>query len=149
MGCSIFTTPFVLLGVKVRGAMSRIKPWDDVVWRFFSHGSCQGTRFIKAIYGEDGALNSQVLCLNVLLGEFSVKSVRQLIDDLILPKEEVATRWVKVWPIKINVFAWRVRLDKLPTQLNLSLKGPTIEERAISFPEAQDHVKKGPLFKRA
>nr|GEU61869.1 hypothetical protein [Tanacetum cinerariifolium] len=56
-------------------------------------------------------------------GEFSVKYVRQLVDDLILPKEEVATRWVKVMPIKINVFAWRVRLDKLPTRLNSSLKG--------------------------
>ncbi|GJX83173.1 reverse transcriptase domain-containing protein [Tanacetum coccineum] len=31
MGCSIFTTPFVHLGVKVGGAMSRIKSWDDVV----------------------------------------------------------------------------------------------------------------------
>ncbi|GJV17879.1 RNA-directed DNA polymerase, eukaryota [Tanacetum coccineum] len=56
-------------------------------------------------------------------GEFSVKYVRQLIDDSVLPKEEVATRWVKVIPIKINVFACRVRLDKLPTRLNLSLKG--------------------------
>ncbi|GJS16370.1 hypothetical protein Tco_0410842 [Tanacetum coccineum] len=28
------------------------------VWRFFSHGSCLWTRFIKAIYDEDGALNS-------------------------------------------------------------------------------------------
>ncbi|GJX72620.1 integrase, catalytic region, zinc finger, CCHC-type containing protein [Tanacetum coccineum] len=77
MGCSIFTTPFVHLGVKVGEATS----------------------------------------------ECSVKSVRQLIDDSKLPKEEVATRWVKVMPIKINVFAWRVRLDKLPTRLNLSLKG--------------------------
>ncbi|GJT23249.1 RNA-directed DNA polymerase, eukaryota [Tanacetum coccineum] len=56
-------------------------------------------------------------------GEFSVKYVRQLIDNSILPNEEVVTRWVKVMPIKINVFAWRVRLDKLPTRLNLSLKG--------------------------
>ncbi|GKB64299.1 RNA-directed DNA polymerase, eukaryota [Tanacetum coccineum] len=56
-------------------------------------------------------------------GEFSVKFVRQLIDDSILPNEEVATRWVKVMPIKINVFAWRVRLNKLPTRLNLSFKG--------------------------
>nr|GEV35817.1 RNA-directed DNA polymerase, eukaryota [Tanacetum cinerariifolium] len=38
-------------------------------------------------------------------GEFSIKSVRQLINDSILPKEEIATRWVKVTPIKINVFA--------------------------------------------
>nr|GEX84566.1 RNA-directed DNA polymerase, eukaryota [Tanacetum cinerariifolium] len=58
--------------------------------------------------------------------EYSVKSVWQLIDDWILPKEEVATRWVKVMPVKINLFAWRVRLDKLPTRLNLSLKGINI-----------------------
>ncbi|GKC60412.1 hypothetical protein Tco_1088010 [Tanacetum coccineum] len=55
--------------------------------------------------------------------EFSVKSVRQLIGDSILPKEEVSTRWVKVMLIKINVFSWRVRLDKLHTRLNLSLRG--------------------------
>ncbi|GJR80879.1 RNA-directed DNA polymerase, eukaryota [Tanacetum coccineum] len=56
-------------------------------------------------------------------GEFSVKSVRQLINDSILLKEEVVTRWIKVMPIKINVFTWRVHLDKLPTRMNLSLKG--------------------------
>nr|GEX80204.1 RNA-directed DNA polymerase, eukaryota [Tanacetum cinerariifolium] len=72
------------------------------------------------IYGEDGALNS--------LSSLSKRSpwldiIRELIDDSILPKEDVATRWVKVMPIKINVFAWRVRLDKLSTRLNLSLKG--------------------------
>ncbi|GKA51151.1 transposase, MuDR [Tanacetum coccineum] len=49
IGCSTFTTPFVHLGVKVGGAMSRIKSWDDVVAK---------VSFIKAIYGEDGALNS-------------------------------------------------------------------------------------------
>nr|GEY27800.1 reverse transcriptase domain-containing protein [Tanacetum cinerariifolium] len=54
--------------------------------------------------------------------EYSIKYVRRLIDDSILPKEDVATSWVKVRPIKINVFVWRVRLDKLPTRLNLSLK---------------------------
>ncbi|GJX54773.1 hypothetical protein Tco_0283142 [Tanacetum coccineum] len=30
---------------------------------------------------------------------------------------------IKVMPIKINVFVWRVHLDKLPTRLNISLKG--------------------------
>ncbi|GKD19595.1 hypothetical protein Tco_1208753 [Tanacetum coccineum] len=33
--------------------------------------------------------------------EFSIKYVRQLIDDSILPKEEVATRWVKVMPLRL------------------------------------------------
>ncbi|GJW66154.1 zinc finger, CCHC-type containing protein [Tanacetum coccineum] len=46
----------------------------------------------------------------------------KLIDDSDLTKEEVVTRWVKVMPIKINVFAWRVHLDKLPTRLNLTFK---------------------------
>ncbi|PWA79305.1 reverse transcriptase zinc-binding domain-containing protein [Artemisia annua] len=55
--------------------------------------------------------------------EFTVKSTRILIDDKILPKVEVPTRWIKVIPIKINVDAWRVYLDKLPSRLNLSLKG--------------------------
>ncbi|PWA66576.1 reverse transcriptase zinc-binding domain-containing protein [Artemisia annua] len=55
--------------------------------------------------------------------EFTVKSTRILIDDKILPKVEVPTRWIKVIPIKVNVHAWSVYLDKLPSRLNLSLKG--------------------------
>ncbi|GJX29633.1 hypothetical protein Tco_0237712 [Tanacetum coccineum] len=47
------------------------------------------------------------------LGDFSMKSVCNLIDDMLLPKEELPTRWVNVIPIKINVFAWRLRLNKL------------------------------------
>nr|GEX99563.1 RNA-directed DNA polymerase, eukaryota [Tanacetum cinerariifolium] len=50
---------------------------------------------------------------------FRVKDIRRLLDDFFLPKSEVATRWVKCVPIKINVFAWRVSLDRLPTRLNL------------------------------
>ncbi|GJX38651.1 RNA-directed DNA polymerase, eukaryota [Tanacetum coccineum] len=46
-----------------------------------------------------------------------------LVDDSMLPKTDVPTRWVKSIPIKINIFAWRVSLDKLPTRLNLSLRG--------------------------
>ncbi|GKA31260.1 RNA-directed DNA polymerase, eukaryota [Tanacetum coccineum] len=56
-------------------------------------------------------------------GEFSVKSILSLIDDSLLPKKDAATRWVNFIPVKINVFAWRVRLDKLATQLNLSIRG--------------------------
>ncbi|GJZ18780.1 RNA-directed DNA polymerase, eukaryota, partial [Tanacetum coccineum] len=73
--------------------------------------------------------------------EYYVKSVRQLIDDSILPKDEVTTRWVKVMPIKINVFAWRVCLDKLPTQLNLSLKG--IDISTIVCPLCHASVESG------
>ena len=72
---------------------------------------------------------------------FFVKSVRRLIDDLILPKEEVVTRYVKVMPIKIYVFTWRVHLDKLPTRLNLSLKDIDISN--IVCPLCHASVKSG------
>ncbi|GJR60403.1 RNA-directed DNA polymerase, eukaryota, reverse transcriptase zinc-binding domain protein [Tanacetum coccineum] len=59
-------------------------------------------------------------------GDFSVKSTRICIDDNILPKNDVPTRWVKIFPIKVNINAWKVFLDKIPTRLNLSLRGMDI-----------------------
>ncbi|GJX14640.1 RNA-directed DNA polymerase, eukaryota [Tanacetum coccineum] len=78
---------------------------------------------------------------SIRLGEFSVKFVRQLIDDSILPKEKVSTRWVTVMPIKINVFAWRVCLDKLSTRLNLSLTG--IDISTIVCPLCHAYIESG------
>nr|GEV11058.1 ribonuclease H-like domain-containing protein [Tanacetum cinerariifolium] len=52
-------------------------------------------------------------------GEFRVKDIRLLLDDAFLPKDDSPTRWVKSIPIKINIFAWKVSLDRLPTRHNL------------------------------
>nr|GEW66114.1 RNA-directed DNA polymerase, eukaryota [Tanacetum cinerariifolium] len=71
-------------------------------------------------------------------GDFSVTSARRLIDDYLLPKGDVQTRWVKAVPIKINVFAWRVRLDKLPTRSNPSLRG--VEISSIMCPLCNSSV---------
>ncbi|GJR49150.1 hypothetical protein Tco_1317253 [Tanacetum coccineum] len=49
--------------------------------------------------------------------------VRSLLDNIFLPSADVPTRWVKFVPIKINIFAWRARLDRLPTRSNLVRKG--------------------------
>ncbi|GJR46837.1 RNA-directed DNA polymerase, eukaryota [Tanacetum coccineum] len=59
-------------------------------------------------------------------GVFRVKDVRNLLDDTLLPKDEFSTRWVKCVPIKINVFAWKIFLDRLPTRLNLYRRGVVI-----------------------
>ncbi|GJU04920.1 RNA-directed DNA polymerase, eukaryota [Tanacetum coccineum] len=267
IGCSILTTPFNYLGVKVGGNMSRISSWDEViskvslrlskwklkllsiggrltllksvltsiplyhmsifkvpkgvlnnlesilqnffygsdgsdrklawigwntvlaskkngglyahnrallfkwVWRFLTDDTSLWTRFIKAIFGNKGALDTckrmsrrspwidvihaihslqskgevalkdlykrlyaLEMCKSInrwswsLEGscEFSVKSSRILIDEKILPKAEVPTRWINVVPIKVNIHAWRVCLDKLPTRVNLSLRGVDI-----------------------
>ncbi|GKC33779.1 putative ribonuclease H-like domain-containing protein [Tanacetum coccineum] len=51
---------------------------------------------------------------------YELLDIRNLLDEKFLPKVEVATRWIKNIPIKINIFAWKVCLDRLPTRLNLA-----------------------------
>nr|GEX19224.1 hypothetical protein [Tanacetum cinerariifolium] len=51
-------------------------------------------------------------------GEFRVKDARDLVDEILLPKENVSTRWIKSIPIKVNVFAWKLYLDRLPTSIH-------------------------------
>ncbi|GJU95438.1 RNA-directed DNA polymerase, eukaryota, reverse transcriptase zinc-binding domain protein [Tanacetum coccineum] len=67
------------------------------------------------------------------LGEFSAASVRKLIDDKMLPEVSSKTRWSKAMPIKINVHAWKVRLDCLPTRINISRRGMDIESILCSI----------------
>ncbi|GJR18121.1 RNA-directed DNA polymerase, eukaryota, reverse transcriptase zinc-binding domain protein, partial [Tanacetum coccineum] len=71
-------------------------------------------------------------------GEFSVASVRKVIDDRLLPDISSKTKWVNMVPIKINIHAWKVRLDGLPTRLNLSKRGMDIE--SISCPLCDNAV---------
>ncbi|GJW97147.1 RNA-directed DNA polymerase, eukaryota, partial [Tanacetum coccineum] len=59
-------------------------------------------------------------------GEFSVSSIRKTIDAAFLPCGNVKTRWVKEVPIKINILAWKVSNDYLPTRFNLSRRGMDI-----------------------
>nr|GEZ26745.1 RNA-directed DNA polymerase, eukaryota [Tanacetum cinerariifolium] len=60
-------------------------------------------------------------------GDFTVSSVRKLIDDVLLPEVSTKTRWIKAVPIKVNVHAWKVKIDCLPTRLNISRRGMDIE----------------------
>ncbi|GKD64948.1 RNA-directed DNA polymerase, eukaryota, partial [Tanacetum coccineum] len=80
-------------------------------------------------------------------GSFRVKDIRQQIDDLLLPPSMEATRWLKCVPSKINVFAWRARLDRLPTRCNLLYQGVEIESSLCPvcglLPEDISHI----LFK--
>nr|GEZ10801.1 hypothetical protein [Tanacetum cinerariifolium] len=58
--------------------------------------------------------------------DFSVTSIQKTIDDAFLPCGNVKTRWVKEVPIKINILAWKVSNDYLPTRFNLSRRGMDI-----------------------
>nr|GEZ40532.1 hypothetical protein [Tanacetum cinerariifolium] len=87
-------------------------------WRWDLNGS--GEFHVKDVHRWRWDLNGS--------GEFHVKDVRNLLDDLFLPKDDSATRWSKYVPIKINVFAWRVALDHLPTRTNLLQRGVSVED---------------------
>ncbi|GKC58255.1 RNA-directed DNA polymerase, eukaryota, reverse transcriptase zinc-binding domain protein, partial [Tanacetum coccineum] len=60
-------------------------------------------------------------------GDFSVASIRKLIDDKRLPDVSSKTQWIKAVPIKVNVHAWKARLDCLPTRINISHRGMDID----------------------
>ena len=70
-------------------------------------------------------------------GEFSVASIQRKIDKLRLPNIGEATRWVKCVLIKVNVLAWKIRSDALPTRFNISRRGIDIQD--ISCPICDYH----------
>nr|GEZ69203.1 RNA-directed DNA polymerase, eukaryota, reverse transcriptase zinc-binding domain protein [Tanacetum cinerariifolium] len=101
--------------LRVYGKITRHSHWLDIV-REINVLRTKGIDFLSLIR-EKLAMSFEAS------GDISVTLARRFIDDYLLPEGDVQTRWVKVVPIKINIFAWRVRLDKLPTRLNLSLRG--------------------------
>ncbi|GJX19625.1 RNA-directed DNA polymerase, eukaryota [Tanacetum coccineum] len=71
-------------------------------------------------------------------GDFSISSVRRHIDDHVLPSGNKKTRWIKEVPIKINIHAWKVSIDGLPTRFNLSRRGVEID--SIMCPLCDGHA---------
>ncbi|GKC39288.1 RNA-directed DNA polymerase, eukaryota, partial [Tanacetum coccineum] len=77
-------------------------------------------------------------------GEFRVKDVHTLLDETFLPKADIPTRWIKTIPIKVNIFAWKASLVRLPTRYNLNRRG--VEVSSLSCPicnsthEDTDHL---------
>nr|GFA19999.1 RNA-directed DNA polymerase, eukaryota, reverse transcriptase zinc-binding domain protein [Tanacetum cinerariifolium] len=53
---------------------------------------------------------------------FSVASIHSYLDLHILDSSPQATRWNRIMPIKVNVFLWKMALNKLPTRVNLDRK---------------------------
>nr|GEY65999.1 RNA-directed DNA polymerase, eukaryota [Tanacetum cinerariifolium] len=61
------------------------------------------------------------------LGDFTVASIRKLIDEFTLSEVSSSTCWIKAVHIKVNVLAWKIKLDNLPTRLNISRRGMDID----------------------
>ncbi|GKC75689.1 RNA-directed DNA polymerase, eukaryota [Tanacetum coccineum] len=69
-------------------------------------------------------------------GVFRVKDVRNLLDEFFLPRADVPTRWVKNIPIKVNIFAWKLALDRLPTRANLVQMNVVTESQSCPLCDA-------------
>ena len=58
---------------------------------------------------------------------FSVASVRSLVDAVTLGPPTDVTPWNNCLPIKVNVFVWRLMLNKLPTRFNLDRRNINVD----------------------
>ncbi|GJS76437.1 RNA-directed DNA polymerase, eukaryota [Tanacetum coccineum] len=62
----------------------------------------------------------------------SVGTSRRIIDAKLLPSLEISTSWDKILPLKVNIFIWRLSLDRLPYRLNLLSRGIDIPKISCS-----------------
>ncbi|GJT71402.1 RNA-directed DNA polymerase, eukaryota, reverse transcriptase zinc-binding domain protein [Tanacetum coccineum] len=60
-------------------------------------------------------------------GEFTVASIRQFIDDKICIGGDHKTTRIRFIPNKVNIHAWKVMLNALPTKFNISRRGIQID----------------------
>ncbi|GJR95442.1 MAK10-like protein [Tanacetum coccineum] len=124
-GCSLLQMIYGLKSLKlfmvmkvvliIMAAVSRDQYW------------CSKSCFFRDMLNEIGQLNivaSEDTCVWNLCpnGTFTVKDARNIIDQKTLPSNS----WDKIIPRKINIFMWRLSLDRLTHRLNLSLRGMDI-----------------------
>ncbi|GJS19900.1 RNA-directed DNA polymerase, eukaryota [Tanacetum coccineum] len=83
--------------------------------------------WVKWTNGESGSKDQFDSLKAMVEGDFTVASIRKLIDEFTLSEVSSSTRWIKAVPIKVNVLAWKIKLDNLPTRLNISRRGMDID----------------------
>nr|GEU38335.1 RNA-directed DNA polymerase, eukaryota [Tanacetum cinerariifolium] len=137
------------LGVSSFHALNRalLLKW---VWRFLSQdGSLWFPRLFSLETDKESIVASKLGSSSMdLLSEWRwcvyVKEVHTILDDIFLSSAADATRMVKYIPIKINVFAWRARLDRLLTISNLVCRGVVLDSSLCPLcglvPEDIHHV---------
>ncbi|KAL4557832.1 hypothetical protein LXL04_036026 [Taraxacum kok-saghyz] len=77
----------------------------------------------------------------MLGGAEEAQGQEHYVDDTLLGGSSSTTRWVSMVPIKINVFAWKMMSDALPTRWNLSQRG--IELNSMLCPICGEKRAKG------
>nr|GFA35682.1 RNA-directed DNA polymerase, eukaryota [Tanacetum cinerariifolium] len=121
-------------GTKVRGNMFRVQAWTEVVDKVKSrlenplHRSIRGG-VEQVQFNELSDMLQSVSLVPYsdrwvwsLEGsrEFSIAYIRKIIDDNRLSTVDTRTLWIKCVPIKVNILAWKIKMEALPTRCNIS-----------------------------
>nr|GEV97987.1 retrovirus-related Pol polyprotein from transposon TNT 1-94 [Tanacetum cinerariifolium] len=119
IGCNTLKILFSYLGSNMGGCMSRIQSWNEMIEMMADRLS----EVIKALHGDDGKTSKKVkscypsIWLDIIQevekfksrgidlalegsGDFTVMSVRKMINDFMLPEVSSKTCWIKAVPIK-------------------------------------------------
>ncbi|GJW68358.1 RNA-directed DNA polymerase, eukaryota, reverse transcriptase zinc-binding domain protein [Tanacetum coccineum] len=123
--------------------------WDRLVdnqWTWNWSRSIMGARntaylndLINEISHTDFSPELDACCWTIAKdGAFSVSSTQHHTNTHLLPSLDNQTQWDKTLPRKVNVFMWRLMLDRLPHRLNLSSCG--IDIPSISCPSCNGNV---------
>ncbi|GKA60012.1 RNA-directed DNA polymerase, eukaryota [Tanacetum coccineum] len=105
-------------GTKVGGNMSRVQAWTEIIDKVLRRDIINESGSEKIKIGS-GPLEGS--------GEFSVASIQRFIDDQRLLTVDSKTLWIKSVPIKVNILAWKIKLEALPTRFNISRRGIEID----------------------
>nr|GEZ04217.1 hypothetical protein [Tanacetum cinerariifolium] len=100
---------------------------DICNWRHPPRGGREEEELINLRSELEGAeFSNQVDCLQWSItdsGIYTVKSRRNVLDNLILPSNGDEFELNELIPIKVNILFWRVSLNMIPAKLNLHNKG--------------------------
>nr|GFC72724.1 RNA-directed DNA polymerase, eukaryota, reverse transcriptase zinc-binding domain protein [Tanacetum cinerariifolium] len=94
IGCSVLHTPFKYLGIMVGENMSSIRAWDETVNKLKLRLSSWKLKTLSIGVVLSNLGDRRFWDLNGD-GFFRVKEVRRMLDDMLLPKSDVPSRWVK------------------------------------------------------
>ncbi|GKE18076.1 RNA-directed DNA polymerase, eukaryota [Tanacetum coccineum] len=118
----------------------------DGLWAWDWHRPVNGGRALadfNNLLMDIGSLNVEVDrdCVVSSLstdGSYSVSFIQKHIDNYMIANSLPSTRWCKIIHQKVNIFMWRLLLDRLPYRLNLSSHGLDID--SILCPVCFEHV---------
>ncbi|GJS50907.1 RNA-directed DNA polymerase, eukaryota [Tanacetum coccineum] len=125
--------------LSIRGRLTLIKLWNSYTfWKDVWAGEAPLFTRYNHLYRLDQDKDCLIIDLNIEVSEdtcvwslgpkgtFTVKDAHNIIDQKTLPSLAPSTTWDKTIPRKVNIFMWRLSLDRHPHRLNLSLRGMDI-----------------------